>query len=349
MWIGANRYLIPDLAINTALLYKQTADTLSLLPATGSGPSIGGDCPSNGFVGWPDPRCKAKVLCYAGVSDLIWAPMKETQVTEFNTQPLEFSVQDSETMIESAHSFYEGIKTRRTVRDFSAKAVPREVIELALQAAGTAPSGANMQPWHFVVVSDPSIKHKIRLAAEEEEREFYDHRASAEWLEALAPLGTDASKPFLDTAPLPDCRVPQEVQSHRIRTALEELLHRRVCWHCVRDVADGIALVGSCHADSYAEPDAVSQRDPRSSQGRKSLHAHRSRLPGEGCAGAGYYKEATRSDCQFRLTWDLLWRGMLTLSYCLSLYATSQSPSFWLYCHMCPPLAITTYCSPPAS
>ncbi len=90
---------------------------------------------------------------------------------------------------------------RRTVRDFSDRTVPREVIENCLRAAGTAPNGANLQPWHFVAVSDPARKQEIRAAAEEEEREFYEHRAPAEWLEALAPIGTDWRKPFLETAP----------------------------------------------------------------------------------------------------------------------------------------------------
>ena len=97
--------------------------------------------------------------------------------------------------------FYADIRRRRTVRDFSPRPVPRSIIENCLRAAGTAPNGANLQPWHFVVVSDPHIKRRIRLAAEEEEREFYQRRASDEWLEALAPLGTDASKPFLEVAP----------------------------------------------------------------------------------------------------------------------------------------------------
>lgn len=91
--------------------------------------------------------------------------------------------------------------TRRTIRDFSDKAVPRDVIETAIKAAGTAPNGANQQPWHFAAISNPDMKRRIRLAAEEEERAFYGGRASDEWLEALAPLGTDASKPFLETAP----------------------------------------------------------------------------------------------------------------------------------------------------
>ncbi len=100
-----------------------------------------------------------------------------------------------------AAEFYADLKRRRTVRHFSDRPVPREVIEDCLRAAGTAPNGANMQPWHFVVVSDPEIKKKIRQGAEEEEREFYGGRAPAEWLEALAPLGTDEHKPFLETAP----------------------------------------------------------------------------------------------------------------------------------------------------
>lgn len=104
-------------------------------------------------------------------------------------------------MSERATQFYEQIKSRRTVRDFSDQAVPREVIDNCLLAAGTAPNGANLQPWHFAVVSDPGVKAKIREAAEEEEREFYNNRAPQDWLDALAPLGTDANKPFLEIAP----------------------------------------------------------------------------------------------------------------------------------------------------
>ena len=100
-----------------------------------------------------------------------------------------------------ARRFYEEIKGRRTVRDFSPRPVPREVIEHCLRAAGTAPSGANLQPWHFVVVSDPETKTKIREAAEVEEREFYSGKAPKEWLDALAPLGTDEVKGYLETAP----------------------------------------------------------------------------------------------------------------------------------------------------
>jgi iodotyrosine deiodinase len=104
-------------------------------------------------------------------------------------------------MRERAQQFYQDIRRRRSVRDFSDKAVPREVIEHCLLAAGTAPSGANQQPWHFVVVSDPAIKRQIREAAEEEERAFYGGRAPEDWLDALSHLGTDANKPFLEIAP----------------------------------------------------------------------------------------------------------------------------------------------------
>jgi nitroreductase len=106
-----------------------------------------------------------------------------------------------EEMTRRAKTFYEELRRRRTVREFSDRPVPRAIIEDCIRAAGTAPNGANMQPWHFVAVSDSELKRKIRTAAEEEEREFYSKRAPQEWLDALAPLGTSAEKPFLETAP----------------------------------------------------------------------------------------------------------------------------------------------------
>jgi nitroreductase len=115
--------------------------------------------------------------------------------------PLDFSPLEEQAMQQQAESFYLQMSKRRSVRDFSDKPIPLSVLEHAILAAGTAPSGANMQPWHFVVVQSPEIKKSIRLAAEKEERELYEHRASDEWLDALAPLGTDANKPFLETAP----------------------------------------------------------------------------------------------------------------------------------------------------
>jgi nitroreductase len=120
---------------------------------------------------------------------------------KIKTQPLAFNLQAQGEMQESASNFYNMVRSRRTVRDFSNKPVPKEIIENCLRAAGTAPSGANHQPWHFVVISDPELKHKIREGAEEEEREFYESRAPQDWLDALAPLGTDANKPFLEIAP----------------------------------------------------------------------------------------------------------------------------------------------------
>lgn len=104
-------------------------------------------------------------------------------------------------MIRRAREFREEMARRRSVRDFSDRPVPRRVIEEAVRAAGRAPSGANRQPWHFGVVSDPEVKSRIRREAEEEERRFYEERATDEWLEALEPLGTDAEKPFLEQAP----------------------------------------------------------------------------------------------------------------------------------------------------
>ena len=104
-------------------------------------------------------------------------------------------------MLERARRFADEMQGRRTVRDFSDREVPRALIEECLRAAGSAPSGANQQPWHFVAVSDADLKRQIRVAAEVEEREFYAHRAPPEWLDVLRPLGTDEKKPFLEVAP----------------------------------------------------------------------------------------------------------------------------------------------------
>ena len=107
-----------------------------------------------------------------------------------------------EEMTQRANDYYQLMKTRRTIREFSNQAIPHDIIEKCLLTAGTAPSGANQQPWHFVVVKDAHIKTKIREAAEEEERNFYAGKAGDTWLETLEPLGTDANKPFLEMAPV---------------------------------------------------------------------------------------------------------------------------------------------------
>lgn len=119
---------------------------------------------------------------------------KQTLLTTYQSYPLA-------EMQARASTFYDEMRRRRTVREFADRPVPRSVIEACLRTAGTAPSGANQQPWHFVAVSDSTVKSRIRQAAEAEEREFYERRASQEWLDALAPLGTDAHKPFLEIAP----------------------------------------------------------------------------------------------------------------------------------------------------
>lgn len=118
-------------------------------------------------------------------------------------EPLpDFREYPPEEMATRARAFHAELRRRRTVRDFDRRPVPRDVIETCLRAAGTAPSGANLQPWHFAVIENPAAKKRIRLAAEKEESAFYAGRAPKEWLEALAPLGTDAEKPFLEEAPL---------------------------------------------------------------------------------------------------------------------------------------------------
>lgn len=116
-------------------------------------------------------------------------------------KPLDFQERSPADMGARAEAFRADMARRRSVRDFSSRPVARAVIEACLATAGSAPSGANLQPWYFVVVQDPEVKRRIRVAAEAEERAFYEARAPQDWLNALAPLGTDAHKPFLETAP----------------------------------------------------------------------------------------------------------------------------------------------------
>jgi iodotyrosine deiodinase len=123
-----------------------------------------------------------------------------TKTPRFTPAP-KIECRSDEELIQRASEFFQMLQRRRTIRDFSARPVPREVIEHCIRAAGTAPSGANLQPWHFVAVNDPKVKHEIRVAAEAEEKEFYEHRAPKAWLDALAVLGPDWQKPFLEIAP----------------------------------------------------------------------------------------------------------------------------------------------------
>ena len=140
---------------------------------------------------------------------------------EFTELP-DFKTFDEAEMLRRAEGFYAEIKRRRTVRDFSSRDVNPELINQCLLAAGTAPNGANLQPWHFAVVRDPAIKKEIRLAAEKEEREFYSGKAPEEWLEALAPLGTDEHKPFLELAPY---LIVVFAQSYGLDEAGEKIKH----------------------------------------------------------------------------------------------------------------------------
>jgi iodotyrosine deiodinase len=123
-------------------------------------------------------------------------------IREFEPVPLpdyvEYPLED---MRRRAEAFRAEIARRHTVRDFAPRPVPRDIIETCIRAAGTAPNGANHQPWHFAVIGDPGLKARIRMAAEEEERAFYAGKAGEEWLGALKPLGTDPQKPFLEIAP----------------------------------------------------------------------------------------------------------------------------------------------------
>jgi iodotyrosine deiodinase len=122
-------------------------------------------------------------------------------MADYRFVPYKFERLPPERMRERARAFYQAMDARRSVRDFSPDPVPRDLIELAVGTASTAPSGAHRQPWTFVLVGDPELKREIRIAAESEERISYEGRMSDEWLEALRPLGTDWHKPFLETVP----------------------------------------------------------------------------------------------------------------------------------------------------
>ncbi len=164
------------------------------------------------------------------------SPPKFLPLTTYTEYP-------ADEMRRRADEFFREMDRRRTVRDFSDRPLDRAVIDNCLRAAGTAPSGANIQPWHFVVVTDPDIKRQIRGAAEEEEREFYQHRAPKEWLEALEPLGTDSNKPFLEIAP---ALIAIFVQNSGTRPDGTSVKH----YYAVESVglASGILITGLHHA-----------------------------------------------------------------------------------------------------
>ena len=181
---------------------------------------------------------------------------------------------------------------RRTVRDFSTRTVPRAVIERCLQTAGSAPNGANLQPWHFVAVSDPALKREIRLAAEAEEKEFYEHRAPNEWLEALAALGT-MQKPFSRSPPA-DRDFLSTLSNSARRPSLETLLRCRIRWHrhwlsrCSRP--PGRTRL----ANAYAKPDGVLEQTSPSPRARETFSPSRRRSPGRKRDGAQHQAQAAR-------------------------------------------------------
>ncbi|MEQ8262889.1 nitroreductase family protein [Pseudohaliea sp.] len=152
----------------------------------------------------------------------------------------------AEESLARAQAYYASIRTRHTVRDFTDRPVGRTVIEACVRAAGTAPSGANHQPWHFACISDPGVKREIRLAAEEEERAFYGGRAGEEWLKDLRKIGTDAEKPFLETA-------PWLIAIFAERYGLDEHGEKRKNYYMSESV--GIAtgfLINACHEAGLA-------------------------------------------------------------------------------------------------
>lgn len=156
------------------------------------------------------------------------------------TPPAPLGGHDSMT---AACRFADSMATRRSVREFASAPVPRQVIEHCIRAAGSAPSGANQQPWRFVAVQDADIKFRIRIGAEHEEREFYDRRAPQEWLQAIAPLGTDADKPFLESAPWLIA-----VFYERYAEDADGTRHKRYYPHESTGIATGLLIAALHHA-----------------------------------------------------------------------------------------------------
>ena len=148
-------------------------------------------------------------------------------VSEHPTIPLKFARRPEAEMRERATAWFMRMNQRRSVRSFSSDPVPLDIIRMAIRTAGTAPSGAHKQPWRFVMVTDPAIKHQIRLEAEAEERETYEHRMSDEWRAALAPLGTSPEKPYLDIVPVLIVMFRLDYEPARRRLAQQELLRAR--------------------------------------------------------------------------------------------------------------------------
>ena len=198
-------------------------------------------------------------------------------------------------MIRRAAEFQTQLKRRRTVRHFSHRLVPRAVIDGCLHAATTAPSGANLQPWHFVVVSDQETKRRIRQAAEEEEQHFYRHRAPKEWLDALAPLGTDERKPFLEDAPYLIAGVRPEIRAFARWSKDQALLSNGIGRACDRHADCGAAHCRLGDADPHPEPHEIPERNTGAAEiGGAAFPVTGGGLPGQERDSTRHQSEAAR-------------------------------------------------------
>ena len=164
---------------------------------------------------------------------------------------LRYEKLSSEKMQSNSSAFLSEIKSRRTVRDFSDKKFSIEIIYNCIKAAASSPSGANKQPWHFVVVQDKGIKKQIRIAAEKEEKEFYAHRATKEWLQDLNQFGTDWRKPFLEIAPYLIVVFRKKYDVGKKGNKKKELLCKRICRNSFWNFTGSIALFWPCNFDAH--------------------------------------------------------------------------------------------------
>jgi len=232
-------------------------------------------------------------------------------------------------MLERARGFADEAARRRSVRDFSSEPVARNIIEHCLLAAGSAPSGANRQPWHFSVISNPAIKREIRNGAEEEEKEFYERRAPQDWLDALAPFGTDANKPFLESAPylivvfaekycaLPDRGICREIQPGRTGAKAKKLLCPGIRGHRHRHPDQCIAPRRACHTNAHAQPDEIPEPDSGAPGAGETHNDTGSGLPGSCRQGTGHQAQTAGRYRQFS--------GLITYTRTSSLPASCLS------------------------
>ena len=204
-----------------------------------------------------------------------------------------------EQMLDAAQNFYGFMKRRHSVRDYSTRPVAREVVESCMLAAGTAPSGANHQPWHFVAISNAEHKHRIRLAAEEEEKKFYSGGAGDEWLKALEPVGTDDSKPHLDLASWIIVIFAQRYGRFEDGQQYKNYYVSESVGIATRLPDRRAAPRWSGHADPYAQPYELSKRALRPPRFRETGDDPRGRPPWGERHGPGHRQdqEAARRAC----------------------------------------------------